>query len=119
MIFKPSSFSLLAILFAPVLLLGGCAALEDKEEADKRTEVGMRHSREDQLQSRWRGRSYHALLQAYGAPKMVMSVPGYRPLNTSVIVFGVIDRKTNCIDAFTVVSDNQNGDMTVADYFCR
>lgn len=71
------------------------------------------------MQTAWRGRPYNALLEAYGSPKMVMNVPGYRPLKTSVVVYGVVDKSTQCIDTFTVVAQGANGEQTISDYFCR
>jgi hypothetical protein len=110
----------LLCLIASALLFTGCAT----EHPENGSIDGLEHQesrayREQRLQATWRGRSYHSLLQKYGTPKMVMTVPGYRPLQTSVIVFGVIDRASDCIDAFTVVTEKPTGDMTVADYFCR
>ena len=70
------------------------------------------------LQAAWRGRPYTSLLEVFGSPQLVMNVPGYRQLPTSVVVFGTLDKATKCIDAFTVVQP-RNGDLTVSDYFCR
>lgn len=112
-------FRLLALVAVSVLLLDGCAILSSHETDTQNAGLEPRSQREHRLQSTWKGRSYNALLSAYGTPKMVMGLPGYRPLDTSVVVFGVIDRASDCIDAFTVVAENPSGDLTIADYFCR
>lgn len=110
----------LPFLFAATLLLDGCAIAPHEQAGGPNSEaLEPRHHREQRLQTTWRGRTYQSLLQAYGTPKMIMGVPGYRPLRTSVAVYGVIDRASDCIDAFTLIADNQNGDLTVSDYFCR
>jgi len=75
--------------------------------------------RENRLQAMWKGRPYNALLETYGAPKMVMSLPGYRAMKTSVVVFGVIDKASDCVDSFTIESHAQSGEMMVSDYYCR
>jgi len=109
----------LTVLALTALLLDGCA-IGPVTDTDTETEgPEPRAQRESRLQSAWRGRPYQALLETYGSPQMVMGVPGYRPLRTSVIVYGIIDRASDCIDAFTVVADGGSGEWTVADYFCR
>lgn len=111
---------LLLMALVPTLLLDGCALAPVEEEASERPiSMEPRSVRENRLQSLWKGRPYNALLEAYGSPNMVMSLPGYRPLRTSVVVFGVIDKSSDCIDAFTIESHAQNGEMTVSDYYCR
>lgn len=117
---RPQALPLLLLLLAPVLLLDGCTTTASTEAAaEKPVPLEPRAHRENRLQTAWRGRPYKALLEAYGSPKMVMSLPGYRPVKTSVVVFGVIDRASDCIDSFTVVSQGQSEDMTVSDYYCR
>lgn len=106
------------LLLAPIVLLDGCA-IAPADDAKTATYIEPRLQRESALQTTWRGRSYNALLEAYGSPRIVMNVPGYRPLKTSVVVYGVVDNATQCIDAFTVVVHGNNGELTVADYFCR
>lgn len=81
------------------------------------TEEVPRIARETGLQHVWRGRSLDALTAVYGAPRLVMDVPGRRALDTSVVVYGVQDEVSDCIDAFTIVA--VNGRRIVADYFCR
>jgi len=89
-----------------------------EQAADKPTQNHER-TRERELQSSWRGKTYRDLLEAFGQPRVVMTVPGYRPLRTSVAVFGVRDQASRCIDAFTVVKHGTTGEWIVADYFCR
>lgn len=81
--------------------------------------VVLERQRERDLQVQWRGKSYRDLIETYGAPKLVMNVPGFRPLKTSVAVYGVRDRDSHCIDAFTVVKHGTTGEWIVSDYFCR
>jgi hypothetical protein len=109
----------LFLLLVTAFLLDGCSSLPN-DEAGNTAPREQRVQREARLQSTWKGQSYHALVEAYGAPKMVMSVPSPRPVPTSIVVYGVIDNMTNCIDSFTVTGQVQNiEDMTVMDYFCR
>ncbi len=75
--------------------------------------------RESELRRAWEGQPYDALLAAYGTPKLVMNVPGNRPLKTSVAVYGVNDEISQCIDAFSFIEHDQTKQLTVADYFCR
>lgn len=81
--------------------------------------IALQSHRENSLQSTWRGRPYEALVEIYGEPKMTMNIVGYRPLKTSLAVYGVVDQAANCVDAFTMVKHEQTGHWTVADYFCR
>jgi len=103
------------------LLVCGCATAPETDEFTQRREMdaASRLHRESTLQSAWRGRTYQALVDAFGSPRMVMSVPGYRPVRTEIVVYGARDRATNCIDAFTVITNRSNGEVTVSDYFCR
>lgn len=78
-----------------------------------------RTQREHMLQAAWRGRSYNSLLEAFGAPRMVMNVPGYRQLQTTVVVYGATDKVSRCIDAFTIVVHGETEEVVVSDYFCR
>lgn len=110
---------LMTLILVPTLLLDGCALAPVEETEERHIPVEPRAVRENRLQSLWKGRPYNALLEAYGSPNMVMSLPGYRPLKTSVVVFGVIDKSSDCIDAFTIESHGQSGEMTVSDYYCR
>lgn len=106
------------ILLAPLLLLKGCAVMptDRHERVGPRSEA--RTQREHMLQAAWRGRTYNALVEAFGAPKLVMNVPGYRQLKTSVIVYEG-DTPTRCVDAFTVVVVRDTEEILVSDYFCR
>jgi len=114
-----SSVSLVALVLVPALLLDGCALPAAEESAASPVPVEPRILRENRLQAMWKGRPYNALLETYGAPKIVMSLPGYRPMKTSVVVFGVIDKSSDCVDSFTIESHAQSGEMMVSDYYCR
>lgn len=106
-----------------VLLLAACSGIPfdraAEEHAADRARLALEKKRENELQRIWRGQSYRALLETYGRPMMIMNVPGYRPLRTSVVVYGVQDQPSKCIDAFTVVVHGSDNQETVADYFCR
>lgn len=108
---------------ALALLLGACASPMDADEArlraSQRVAQKLQLSREAQLQSNWRGKPYEALLEAYGSPQLMMNMLGYRPQKTSLVVFGVLDQSSNCVDTFTMAKNEQTGEWTVADYFCR
>ncbi len=108
----------LGLLIAPALLLEGCAT-SPIEHAPIGSALEPRQQREVRLQNTWRGKPYHALLEARGTPKVIMNLSGYRPLKTSIAVYDVVDKATNCIDSFTVVTQNPSGDQTISDYFCR
>jgi hypothetical protein len=103
--------------------LSGCAVAPSDDAATPLVPDASRirfvKVRERELQTTWRGKSYTALVEAYGMPTMIMNVPGFRPLKTSVAVYDVRDNSSRCIDAFTVVKHGITGEWTVADYFCR
>ena len=103
------------------IMLGGCAIAPPDNTLSGAAEPvrATPKTRERELQTTWRGKPYTALVAAYGEPKLLMNVPGYRPLKTSVAVYGIRDDATRCIDAFTVVKHGITGEWTVADYFCR
>lgn len=121
---KPLPLAPRALGLAITLTLAGCGILNTGS-----TDAGaairppspqvLLLQRETTLQSAWRGRPYEALLDTYGAPKLMMNILGYRPLRTSVVVYGVVDQAANCVDAFTMVKNEQTGQWSVADYFCR
>lgn len=106
------------LLLTPLLLLKGCSVMptDNHERLAPRSEA--RTQREHMLQAAWRGRTYSSLVEAFGAPKLVMNVPGYRQLKTSVVVYGG-DTPSRCIDAFTVVVVRETEEILVSDYFCR
>ena len=104
--------------FLAPLLLAGCAL----HAGGPGSGAGPRfpqEQRELSLQSAWSGRSYEALVQAFGQPELIMDVPGFRQLRTSAVVYGVRDSTSQCIDAFTVVVDGRTGQHVVTNYFCR
>lgn len=118
--------------FAVVMLLQGCTTLADlKDEVagavqahPPLAEVGgqSRTQREAILQTQWSGRKYDALVDAYGPPRMLMRIPGDRPYE-SVAVYGVRDRASGCIDAFTVFHGSMrtavSDESVVTHYICR
>ena len=108
------------LLLGLVPFLHGCMTLQPSDEQVRaRGEASSRLKREAALRAAWRGRPYQSLLDAFGTPRVVMTVPGYRPIRTDVIVYGSTDKVTNCIDAFTIISPGSEDDVMVTDYFCR
>lgn len=106
------------------LVLAACAtspkeSAETEEAASRRLAIEAQAKRETILQAKWSGQPYDALLKAYGPPPLMMNMLGSRPLKTSVVVFGVVDAKANCVDSFTMVKHPQTGEWTVADSYCR
>lgn len=105
----------------PVLILAGCASDIDRASSSglTRKAEALQQQRENSLQSAWVGKRYDSLLEAFGEPKLHMNILGYRPLKTSLAVYGVLDTSANCVDAFTMVKIEDTGEWVVADYFCR
>lgn len=99
-----------------LVLLAGCA-VDPESRAARAHETEPRVQREASLQSSWRGRSYHTLLETYGTPHVIMDLPGHRPVKTSIAVFGVQQESVYCIDAFTIIVIEEK--VLVSDYFCR
>ena len=104
-----------------VLMLVGCASDNERnaKSALARNAQALQLQRENSLQSAWVGKRYDSLLEAFGEPKLHMNILGYRPLKTSLAVYGVLDASANCVDAFTMVKIEDTGEWVVADYFCR
>jgi hypothetical protein len=98
-----------------VLLLGACYGLPFEPRGNLYAGSYSRDQREKAMKSSWNGRPYQELVQAYGAPRIVMNIPA-RPPRFSVVVFERLDSTTDCIDAFTVEQDDM---AVVNDYFCR
>ena len=116
----PSSRSLrLPLQLVGLLLLAGCYGIPITQSisryAAKSSEIS-RTQREKQMEWNWVGHTYEDLVSAYGKPQMIMSIPG-RSSESSAVVFGRLDTRTDCIDAFTVVW--HRGRQMVQGYFCR
>lgn len=107
----------------PLLMLSliGCASdMNQATESGKSHKAhAMQQQRERTFQSAWVGKRYDALLEAFGEPKLHLNILGYRPLKTSLAVYGVLDQSSKCVDAFTMVKLEDTGEWVVADYFCR
>jgi hypothetical protein len=112
----PNFWSLrLPIALVGALLLGACSGLPFEQRDGLHASSQSRDLRERSMKSSWSGRPYQELVQAYGAPRLVMNIPA-RPPRFSVVVYERLDTTTDCIDAFTVVQD---ATPVVNDYFCR
>lgn len=118
---RPPGSAKFILLLGLAPFLHGCMTMLNTDGQQGRTwgEAAARLKRESALRTAWRGRPYESLVAAFGTPKMVMTVPGYRPVRTDVIVYGATDKVTNCIDAFTVIRPGSEDDVMVTDYFCR
>ena len=112
----------LGLYLLAALLLEGCSFAsifsEEAHDIDTAPRARMQVQRERGFQNTWRGRSFRDLIAYFGTPKVMMDVPGNRPLKTTVAVYGITDRSTQCIDAFTLVQIRKD-ELQVADYFCR
>lgn len=104
-----------------VLSLIGCASdvKQASESGERQKAQALQQEREHTFQSAWVGKPYDALLEAFGEPKLHLNILGYRPLKTSLAVYGVLDQSSKCVDAFTMVKIEDTGEWVVADYFCR
>ena len=112
----PNFWSLrLPAALAGALLLGACGELPVEQRDGRQAISYSRDLREKAMKSSWNGRPYKELVQAFGAPRLVMNIPA-RPSRFSVVVYERLDTTTDCIDAFTVVQDTL---PVVNDYFCR
>lgn len=115
----PLRYVVVRLLLLSTLLMSGCASTSGEDPGRRSNLSVSRMHRENTLQAAWSGRSYHALIEAFGSPSIVMTLPSYRTMKTSIVVYGTVDKVTNCIDAFTVIPSEREGELTVADYFCR
>lgn len=116
----PHGGRICALLLCLTPILSGCVTSPETDGHGRHwSESGLRLKRESTLRAAWRGRHYDSLVEAFGTPRMVMSVPGYRPIRTDVVVYGATDKTTNCIDAFTVIRPGTDDEVMVTDYFCR
>ena len=102
-----------------VLALSACATPGSEDGAKRANTSVYRTHRENTLQATWSGRPYHTLVETFGSPSVIMALPNHRSAKTSIVVYSKVDKVSNCIDAFTIVTNEGGGDSTVADYFCR
>lgn len=112
----------LGLCLCAALLLEGCSLSSlfsaEEQDADMQPRDRLQVQREKGFQRLWRGRPFKDLVNYFGTPKVMMDVPGNRPLRTTVAVYGIVDKASNCIDAFTLVMVRRD-ELEVADYFCR
>jgi hypothetical protein len=98
----------------------GCAALDPSSNQEQRLgRFGNQAQREAALGARWRGQSYESLLKALGPPRSMYFIPGERPLLSLALVYGRDDDTAACVDAFTIVRNEDTGAWWVTEYFCR
>ena len=98
-------------------LLGGCSGVPIVQPHSPHAVDSARELREKEMRLTFVGHSYPNLLQALGAPGMVMSIPAFHPWNTWVVVYEGLDPASGCIDAFVVAETRRR--LMVSDYFCR
>ena len=78
--------------------------------------ASARQGREAQMRERWEGRLYAELVKEMGRTGESMTVISKRGETRSVIIFGINDPLSGCIDSFGVI----NGDEPIIDsYSCR
>ena len=75
--------------------------------------------RELMLQSNWQGKPYKDLMEAFGESVSELDIPSPRSPETFVVIFGVRNSASNCIDAFTLKKVEDSREWVVNDYFCR
>ncbi|WP_207062002.1 hypothetical protein [Motiliproteus sp. SC1-56] len=97
------------------LLLHGCAVSERGPvpiKVDPRAKARL--DREASMQAAWIGKSIFEVEASLGEPEMILQIPGTG--TSSVMVYGVLDTGSYCIDAFRVA---HGASPTVTNYFCR
>ncbi|MBC8210613.1 MAG: hypothetical protein H8E21_06050 [Gammaproteobacteria bacterium] len=102
-------------MFATIAtMLMSCSWIPKPETMDSFTSA--RQSREAQMRERWEGHLYAELVKEMGRTGNSMTVPSKRGENRSLIIFGINDPISRCIDSFGVI----NGDEPIIDsYSCR
>lgn len=94
------------------VVLAGCAG----PQRDVMMATRAAQSKAVELNAKWAGQPYKALLAAYGAPSMIMEVP-YAAQKTSVAIYSVIEKgNAQCSHAFTIVYGKE---PVVQNYFCQ
>lgn len=118
---SPRHHLLAAMALAGTFILSGCAAPPEAgvREDGPMQKTNPRKHREHVMQAAWRGQPYQFLLEKFGPPRGVMAHPGLRSDRGEIVLYGVRDASSNCIDAFTVVAPGSSHDRIVMDYFCR
>lgn len=95
-------------------LLMSCTWVPKPETTD--SSASARQAREAQMRERWEGRLYAELVKEMGRTGKSMTVPSKWGDIRSVIIFGINDPLSGCIDSFGVI----NGDEPMIDsYSCR
>ncbi len=101
----------------------GCAAIIGETADGEATASPMARQvsmkREAMFNVAWRGKPRVELVDNLGQPKYVMVVPGRDDELTYVMVYGVQDRRAECVDAFTLQKNEAADQWVVSDYFCR
>lgn len=102
---------------------GGCVNLADLKGGGAPMITGdALTSREANMQAVWVGRSYQELVGTWGAPRMLLHIPGGHRPDEMVVVYGVRNSAVGCVDAFTVYNGSTrqpNAKSEVVNYFCR
>lgn len=95
-------------------LLMSCTWVPKPETTD--SFASARQSREAQMRERWEGHLYAELVKEMGRTGKSMSVPNKWGESRSVIVFGINDPLSGCIDSFGVINGNE---PIIDNYSCR
>ena len=113
-------FALHGMSLASVLALTvtGCAPMSEGTGSQLPVaRLAAKKSREVALNSIWKGQTYDALREVLGKPELTVNNPNNARL--MILIYGVTDDKSDCVDAYTVVNEVKKGHWSVMDYFCR
>ncbi|WP_207062001.1 hypothetical protein [Motiliproteus sp. SC1-56] len=108
----------LAVLLMLVIPLAACETPQVKPHGYHYHSINFltqaRQAREKAMQEHWIGKPVREVKQSLGEPRVTMSIPG--TFGSSVLMYGVIDQHTQCIDAFRYLEGDE---PRVTNYFCR
>lgn len=79
-------------------------------------ELKMKEKRVNALNSKWSQQPFSAVVEAFGQPRMIMTMP--TGSGGTIAVFGLSDKDSQCIDAFSLQHKEGEGTVVV-EYFCR
>jgi hypothetical protein len=117
---SPISLPGLRIAAAALVLAAGCATPDSRgprQDAHHLQPTEQQAARERRLQAEWRGKSFGSLLEAMGAPRARLDIPGRDPALTWAVYYGMRDTRASCFDAFTIMA--VDSEERIVDCFCR
>lgn len=107
-----------AVVLAMILAACAPSILKSSGWNDNSLRASQRQ-RELMLQSNWQGKPYKDLMEAFGESVCELKIPGVRSTEAFIVVYGIRNPASNCIDAFTLRKVEDGREWVVADYFCR